>query len=205
MEQPLRKLPGDVLRWPIAPADELLVAALREGRPQAGDALFRAYASYVRKIVLRILGPDQEVDDLVQDVFAGALGSLHQLTEPKALRGWLAQIAVFQTRRRLRARKQWRILRFLAPSDVPEQRAAPPDFEASEALRATYRVLAQLDPDERVAFALRFVEGMELTEAAAACNVSLATLKRRLMRAQTRFRALASDEPALAERVGERP
>jgi RNA polymerase sigma-70 factor (ECF subfamily) len=40
---------------------------------------------------------------------------------------------------------------------------------------------------------------MELTAVAAACNVSLATIKRRLTRAQHTFTTLASQQPSLAE------
>jgi RNA polymerase sigma-70 factor (ECF subfamily) len=56
-----------------------------------------------------------------------------------------------------------------------------------------------LPADERIPFALRFIDGMELTEVARACTVSLATIKRRLSRAEQRFTAFAALEPALAE------
>jgi RNA polymerase sigma-70 factor, ECF subfamily len=42
---------------------------------------------------------------------------------------------------------------------------------------------------------------MELTAVARACNVSLATIKRRLARAQKTFTALASEQPSLVEWV----
>lgn len=178
------------------------MASLREGSPTAGRDLVDAYGGYVRKVLMRMLGPDRDLDDLAQDVFVLALESLHKLENPHALRGWLAQIAVFRARRCLRGRKQWRILRFFAPEEMPPGRASTPDFEASEALRAAYRLLASLHVDERIAFALRFVEGMELAEVAAACRVSLATAKRRLARAEARFVELARHEPALAEWLG---
>ena len=117
------------------------MASLREGKSTAGRDLFDAYGGYVRKVLMRVLGPDRELDDLVQDVFVMALESLHKLENPRALRGWLAQIAVFRARRCLRGRKQWRILRFFAPEEMPPGRASTPDFEASEALRAAYRLL----------------------------------------------------------------
>jgi RNA polymerase sigma-70 factor (ECF subfamily) len=66
-----------------------------------------------------------------------------------------------------------------------------------DALRATYAALDALPADERVAFALRFIDGMELTEVAAACETSLATIKRRLARAEDRFEAEARKHPAL--------
>ena len=78
-------------------------------------------------------------------------------------------------------------------------------FEGSQALHATYRLLSTLQPDEQIAFALRFIDGMELTEVAAACDVSLATIKRRLARAEARFSELARSEPALVEWIGGEP
>ena len=78
-----------------------------------------------------------------------------------------------------------------------ERHASPGDASGSEALRATYAVLEKLPADERIAFALRFVEGLELTQVAEACAVSLATIKRRLAKAEARFLALAGRQPAL--------
>jgi RNA polymerase sigma-70 factor (ECF subfamily) len=73
--------------------------------------------------------------------------------------------------------------------------------ELDEAVRATYRVLAALPVDERIPFALRFIEGMELTEVARACDVSLATVKRRLTSAQKKFAKIASTYPELSDWV----
>lgn len=199
MGKPLERPPASVIRLHRTESDEDLVASLRAGTARAGQALFDAHAAYVRKVLTRMLGPDPEVGDLVQDVFVLALESLHRLENPKALRGWLAQIAVYRARRCLRGRKQWKILRFFAPEEMPPARAAQVDFEASEALCAAYRVLASLHVDEQIAFTLRFVEGMDLTEVAGACGVSLATTKRRIARAEARFAMLARGEPSLAE------
>jgi RNA polymerase sigma-70 factor, ECF subfamily len=194
-----------VIRLHRVDSDEAIVASLRDGGLGAGQALFDAYGRYVRKVLMRMLGPDPDIGDLVQDVFVAALESIHKLENPRALRGWLAQIAVFQARHCLRRRKQWRILRFFAPEDMPPGRAMQPDLEASEALRTAYRLLATLGADEQIAFTLRFVEGMDLIEAAAACRVSLATIKRRLTRAEARFVELARQEPSLTEWTKEHP
>jgi len=191
-----------VFQAPAGDADRALVEALRAGETRAGEALFAAYAPYVRKVVTRVLGPDAETLDLVQDVFVIALESLHKLENPGALRPWLAQIAVFQARGCIRRRKQWSIVRLFAPEHLPEPRIAHSDFEGSEALVATYRLLSTLGADDRIAFALRFIDEMELSDIAHACGVSLATIKRRLARAESRFVALARREPALIDWVG---
>jgi RNA polymerase sigma-70 factor (ECF subfamily) len=193
---PLRKSQADL---PAPESDEVLVIALRARHPDAGTQLFDRYAPHVRRVLVRVMGPDSEILDLVHDVFLTALESVHRLLDPKALRAWLTQIAVFTARARIRRRVRGRILRFLPFSELPEPELQPADFEASEAMQAVYRVLDALDTDQRIAFALRFVAGMELTEVAASCGVSLATVKRRLSRAQTSFASLAGKEPALSE------
>jgi RNA polymerase sigma-70 factor (ECF subfamily) len=80
---------------------------------------------------------------------------------------------------------------------MPDAPAPVADEDVREATRATYAILAAMDVDERIAFALRFIDGMELTEVAEACGVSLATIKRRLARAETAFAKRARENPAL--------
>jgi RNA polymerase sigma-70 factor (ECF subfamily) len=197
---PLRKSQSEL---PAPESDELLVFALRARHPDAGTQLFDRYAPHVRRVLVRVMGPDSEILDLVHDVFVTALESVHRLLDPKALRAWLTQIAVFTARARIRRRVRGRILRLLPFSELPEPELPPADFEASQAMQAVYRVLDKLETDQRIAFALRFVAGMELTEVALSCGVSLATIKRRLARAQGAFVAAAALEPSLSEWLGE--
>ena len=92
----------------------------------------------------------------------------------------------------------------VGPADdvvVGEDVAVGTDDESREVLRHTYALLDLLPADQRIAFTLRFFEGMELTEIAGACGVSLATVKRKLARAEHRFLLLASKQPALQERI----
>lgn len=193
---PLRRSQSEL---PAPESDELLVLSLRARHPDAGTLLFDRYAPHVRRVLVRVMGPDSEILDLVHDVFVTALESVHRLVDPRALRAWLTQIAVFTARARIRRRVRGRVLRFLPFSELPEPELPPPDFEASEAMQAVYRVLDGLDTDQRIAFALRFVASMELTEVAASCGVSLATIKRRLAKAQGNFVRAARREPALVE------
>ena len=198
----LRMPNSGVARLPLSGSDESLVAALREHRPDAAATLFDRYALHVRRVLARVLGPDPELLDLVQDVFVTALESIRKLDEPRALRAWLTQIAIFSARTRIRRRMRWRFLRFVPSEELPELALDAVDHDGSEALRAVYRALAQLGADDRIAFALRYIDGMELGDVALACRVSLATIKRRLSRAQLAFRAAARAEPALTDWLG---
>jgi RNA polymerase sigma-70 factor (ECF subfamily) len=179
--------------------DEALVHALREGDQAAASELVRRYGPYVERVLARILGVDGELPDLLHDVFVNALDSIHSLKTPSMLKEWLRGVTVFVARGCLRRRRRRSWLVFRRSEDLPDVPVDVLPTDATEALTRTYRALAKLPPDERIVFALRFVAEMELTEVAAACQVSLATIKRRLERAQDRFTAVGRQDPVLRE------
>jgi len=193
---------GIVVPIGVAGDDAGLVAALREDRPGAKAAFFQSYALYVERLVTHLIGFDRELADIVQDVFLNALGALHTLEDARALKPWVARVTTNTTLKVLRSRTRRAWMRLFRDSDDELRREEPaPDLDQDvlRALRGVYDVLRRLPADESVAFALRYVEGMELTEVAAACGVSLATIKRRMVRAETRFVAAARKRPELAE------
>ena len=178
-----------------------LVDGLRQGEAWAQRELFDRYSTHVERILSRVLGRDQELGDVLHDTFVQAFTSADGIRDPHAIRAWLSTVAVFTARGVIRKRKLRRWLRFWDPSDLPETEAPVADAYTREALDRAYGILDTMTADERIAFALRFVEGMELTEVAAACKVSLATIKRRLARAEKKFLDAAKDEPILAKRI----
>jgi RNA polymerase sigma-70 factor (ECF subfamily) len=164
-----------------------LVRALRAGEPWAERALLRSEAAHVERLLMRILGYRAELDDLVQEVFIRAFARIGTLREPESLRPWLGSIAAFVAREAIRRKRRRRWLVFLPAEECVELPTNSASFEARTALRVFYQVVDAFPADERIAFTLRFVEGMELTEVAEVCQVSLATIKRRLKRASDDF------------------
>jgi len=189
--------PG-VIRPLAFQSDEDLVAAVRRNDRDAKRRLFEKYAPHVARVIARCLGARPDNADLVHEVFVMALRDIARLREPAALKGWLSAIAVHAARGYLRHKRRRRWLSFFAPDELPEAPAPHADGDTRDAIRATYRILDTLPDDQRVAFALRFIDQMELTEIATACDTSLATIKRRLQRAQTAFVAAARDDEHLA-------
>jgi RNA polymerase sigma-70 factor (ECF subfamily) len=194
----------EVVVFPLAfTGDErALVAALRSDHPGAKAAFFQRYAKYVERIITHIIGFDAELADILQDVFVNALGSIHSLQDPSALQQWLRGVTTRTTRKVLRGRSRRKWLRRFVDT-AEEERHEPAftgvDVETRLALQAVYTILADLGTDDRIAFALRFIDGLELTEVADACHVSLNTIKRRLARAENRFVIKARRYPELAQ------
>ena len=179
--------------------DAALVEGLRADNPAARAELFDRYAPHVRRVLCRVLGGDPDLADVLHDVFVEALASIRKLQDGNALKGWLTMVAVYTARGHIRKRQRRRWLRVVAPTDLPEQEARTTSAETNEAVRCTYAVLERMGADDRIAFSLRFIEGLELTEVAAACGVSLATIKRRLVRAKRRFFHEAKRHDALQD------
>jgi len=177
--------------------DRALVEALRRGDPGARAALVEKFEPHIERMVTGALGLDPDLPDIIQDVFLRVLERVHQLKEPSALSSWVTSLAVFTARGHIRRRRRWRWIRFLAPQDLPEAAASGLSPESMATMGAMYRLLDTLTPGERLAFTLRYMAEMELTEVASACRVSLATVKRRLVRAEARIREAAAHDPLL--------
>jgi RNA polymerase sigma-70 factor (ECF subfamily) len=184
---------------PIVRDDVALVAGLRAGEAWARAALFDRYAPHVERILRRVLGNDRHGDmaDLVQDAFVQALASIEGLREAEALLSWMQTIAARTAFRAIRARKARAWLKFWEPSEVPDPPVDGGDPDVLEAYRHTYALLDRMPAEERLIFALRYIDGMELERIAEIREVSLATLKRRLSRAEQRFAHAAQRDSVL--------
>jgi len=188
---------------PPGPSDAAFVVAARAGEDWAREALFRRYARMVYGLAYRLVGRDEELDDLVQDCFVQALAHLGRLTEPQAFGAWLTSVVVRTThktlrRRALATRLGLRSRREPVEVDSLVARAAPPDVMAE--LRAVYALIEKLPARARVALVLRRVEGMSQDEVAAAMGVSVSTAKRAIVEAELFLENALRDESPRRDR-----
>jgi RNA polymerase sigma-70 factor, ECF subfamily len=184
-----------------ASSDAQLVKRAIEGDRWGREMLYRRHAAYLLAIAARLLGNRGDGEEVVQDTFVTAFEQLATLREPAALRGWLAQITVSLVRRRLRRGRLMRVLGLDRGADDATLAAlAAPDTGADQRaeLALVDRVLGTVNTNVRIAWMLRFVEGLELAEVASACGCSLATVKRRIAAAESAVRAHVG-ETELAE------
>jgi RNA polymerase sigma-70 factor (ECF subfamily) len=179
--------------------DAALMQALRAGHPGAAAAFYDQHAAHVHRTLRAALGADEDIPDLLQEVFIRALNRIGKLRDFDRVRSWLTTIAIFVARGqiRLRTRRNW--LRVFSPERTQPSHLDQPSSEARIALREVYAALDEMAVDERMAFVLRFIDGMTLPDAAEACEVSLATFKRRLAGAEKSFLAAARKRPALEQ------
>ncbi|HMA94743.1 MAG TPA: sigma-70 family RNA polymerase sigma factor [Polyangiaceae bacterium] len=180
------------------PADpQTLVAGLCRRHPGAAAAFHQRYVSRISGMLYRLLGPDPELSDVLQDCFVRVLSSIEQLRDPGALDSWVLGVAVLTAKIHLQRRRRRSWLRFGTTEQVPEPVFEGAEPSTREALQATHRVLERLSVDERLVFVLRHSEHMTVADMSSRLGTSVSTVKRRLLRAEQRFSALARKEPAL--------
>jgi RNA polymerase sigma-70 factor (ECF subfamily) len=170
-------------------SDAQLVESARTGDLGAKRQLFDRYVQMASGLAFRLMGDDVDLDDIVQDSFISAFSQIAKLENPQAFRAWMASIvtrtAIATMRRRtllcrlgLRRREPVRFEALISAG-------AAPDVVAE--LRDVCSVIDRLPTDERVVFVLRRIEQLALEEIAEQTRASLATVKRRLARAEARL------------------
>ncbi len=179
--------------------DAAIARVLLDGDHSAPRLAWQRFAPMVHRMLKRAFGPEHDIDDLVQEVFLTLFRRVHTLREPQALKAFVISITAHMIRYELRRRSALRWLRFGEPPDTPSGAGA--DLDSREAIVRLYRILDRQGSNDRTAFVLRYLEGLDLVEVSQALGVSLATTKRWVARAWRRVVASAKRDDALIEYV----
>lgn len=175
------------------------IDGIQRGEASAQEAIYRMYARDIRRVLYRIMGNDDEIVDLHQEVFVHAFRGGSKFRRESSLKTWLIRIAVNRARKLIRRRSRRRWLLFMPVEEIPPAVIESPDDDEVLEARATYEILQRLTADEQIVFALHYVDGMTLDETASAMGCSAGTIKRRISRARGRFIAMARHHAALAD------
>ncbi len=184
-----------------ASSDADLIADVVAGREGAAGRLYERFAGLINHVVLRVLGGDADHDDLVHDVFLHVWRAVAsgRVEKTESLQGYVASIATNVVYKELRKRYVRR--RFLGRPEAPPDSTLRLDHEAREVLTLVYAIASEFTPQDRLLFTLRHLGQYKLSEVAQLADCSLATVKRRLAKAEAAFvmRARAYPEyPMLA-------
>jgi RNA polymerase sigma-70 factor (ECF subfamily) len=151
-----------------------------------GDPL--AAAAFVRRTqpdVWRLcaaLGDRTSADDLTQETYLRAFGSLHRFERRSSVRTWLLAIARRVCADAVRAQRRHRI-RLVGDEHLEALAGADGTDPVAEDAGVT-DLLARLDPDRREAFVLTQLLGMSYAEAAEVAGCPVGTIRSRVARAR---------------------
>ena len=183
----------------VAREDEhLLVTAAKSGDTSAFEELVNRYDRKIFRLTMNITRNREDAEDSMQDAFMKAYSHLADFQEGSRFYTWLVRIAANEALMRLRKRRpnQFSLDEPIESEDddfIPQQiedwGPSPEQRYAQSEMRDILRgVIDDLQPDFRIVFVLRDVEGLSTEETADAVGISTAAVKARLLRARLKLR-----------------
>ena len=163
-------------REPREADDTSLVARVKQGDAAAYDALVRRYVRRATAMARRLLGNEEDAEDLVQDAFIRALERIHQFDDTRPFGPWFFRLLLNAG---LNARKA-RTRRTTEPErgDVPSTSAGPHQLLEEREIRERFaEALRALPARQRLVVSMIEVDGLSSQEIAESLGISPETVR----------------------------
>jgi len=164
-----------------------LVEGLRNGEPEAFDAVFEAYRARVFAFLLRLSRQRTLAEDLLDEIWLRLVANARALRPDTRLAPWLFTVArnLYWSHRRSVILEEGENSGLLGLTFCPANWPSPFDLAAAGELEARVeRALAALPPQQREVLLLVAFEGLSPTQAAGVCGTTPEATRQRLSRAR---------------------
>lgn len=184
-------------------ATDDIVTACQAGDEAAFRSLYLAHRAEVHRITYRLLGPNADVEDVIQEVFIQVHRSIGNFRGQAKFSTWLHRVAVNVALQHLRRKRSTVASR---SDDRVEERAAedggpksPAEaVETRERLEAVYRALDQISPKKRAVLVMHDMQGLSAQKIAEIVGSPVFTVRTRLFYARREFYRRIVGDPAFA-------
>jgi len=183
--------------------EDALVTALSQGAEDAYEILIQRYQQPVYSLVCRLMNDPDDAPDIVQEVFLKVFRNIRAFRGGSSLKTWIYRIAVNEAynHRRWFCRHQRQEVALGSEEGTPNYAAGMTDpgrspFEqaADQETRALVeQALEKLNPKFRAAVVLRDIEDLSYEDIATVLDISLGTVKSRIMRGRDALRKILEE------------
>jgi RNA polymerase sigma-70 factor, ECF subfamily len=183
--------------------EDALVTALSQGSEDAYEILIQRYQQPVYSLVCRLLNDPADAPDIVQEVFLKIFRNIGAFRGNSSLKTWIYRIAVNEAynHRRWFCRHQRQEVALGAEEGtanctvgVADPGRSPFEQAADRETRALVeQALEKLNPKFRAAVVLRDIEDLNYEDIATVLDVSLGTVKSRIMRGREALRRILEE------------
>lgn len=168
--------------------------------------VYRNYFSFVWSCTSRLGVGENELDDVVQEIFVVIHARLHTLQQPEAIRSWIYGIARRTASTYHRAKRARLANTSALDSESDVQYPQPPSplelAEQSDQVRLLWSLLDKLDPPKREVFVLAELDEMTVPDIALAIEVPVNTVYSRLRVARQELEEALARHHARASQRG---
>jgi len=179
--------------------DSVLIAALRAGSESAYETLLGRFEHPVYNMVSRLMDDPADAPDVVQEVFLKIFRNIGTFRGESSLKTWIYRIAVNEARNHRRWFGRHRRREVAIEAGPGEEHGyadwlADPGrspFETAldgETAALIEEALLAVNPKFRAALVLREIEGLSYGEVAEILQISLGTVKSRILRGREALR-----------------
>jgi len=183
--------------------ESVLVMNLRAGIESAYEELIQRFEQPVFNIVSRLMDDPGDAGDVVQEVFLKIFRSISSFRQDSSLKTWIYRIAVNEARNHRRWFSRHRRQEVCLEGDarsfeteshryqdwLPDPGRSPFDLALDRETEALIEeALLKLNPKFRAALVLRELEGLSYEEIAEILDISLGTVKSRILRGRDALR-----------------
>jgi len=174
--------------------NEELMARVQKHDEQALGELYQRHSPLLRTVISHVVNNDQDVDDLIQEVFLEFWNQAAHYDSAKGkVLGWIVTLARRRAIDRLRRRQAYfraseRMRAELAPAPAASE-SVEDDVIADDASEILQRVIERLPDAQREAIQLAYYRGLSQREIAARTGIPLGTIKTRLDLAVSKVRS----------------
>ena len=182
------------------PEEDALVTALCQGADDAYEILLQRYQQPVYNLVYRLMNDPSDASDIVQEVFLKVFKNIGNFRGNSSLKTWIYRIAVNEAynHRRWFSRHQRREvalgpeegLRTYADSLADTSRTPFDQAADHETFALVEAALDKLNPKFRGVVVLRDIEDLSYEEIAAVLDISIGTVKSRILRGREALRKI---------------
>jgi RNA polymerase sigma-70 factor, ECF subfamily len=170
------------------------------------DALYREQRSRVLGTVRSVLGPTDELEDVVQLVFIEVHRSLARFEGRAKLSTWVYRIAVNVSLQHIRRKKRRRWLMLGATGDEAERCSSGgrPELrlEDRELLERVYAAADRLSEKKRTVWVLHELQGLSPSEVSEVLEVPMNTVRSRLLAARKEIKSRLERDGTLSTEAG---
>jgi RNA polymerase sigma-70 factor (ECF subfamily) len=179
--------------------DLVLVCALRDGSERAYETLLLRFQQPVYNLALRLLNDPSDASDVVQEVFLKVFRNVGHFRGQSSLKTWIFRIAINEAhnQRRWFFRHRHREVGIEDEQEDSRSRAdtladaaqSPYDYVLNQEQQSLVEeALSRINPTFRAAVVLRDIMDLSYEEVAEILQVSLGTVKSRILRGREALR-----------------
>ena len=156
------------------------------------DALYRDQRTRVLATVRSVIGPSDEIEDVVQQVFIEVHRSMGRFQGRSKLSTWVYRIAVNVALQHIRRKKRRRWLMLGTTGDEAERKTvgfnSEQRLEGRDLLERVYKAAERLSQKKRTVWVLHELQGLGPQEVADILEIPLNTVRSRLLAARKEIR-----------------